>query len=346
MENMEVNARIITSMSQGFANTYLLYTACKLEIFDFIEQNINTVLELSKKLNVDGQILSKILRPLVAYDFLEKKDVEYQLTEKGKLLTGSSKNSLKGYVLYCGGICAKSWSMMAEAAKTKQIPYSLAMGAELFAENEKDEGHYFAFNNMMNFISERTSLSDFLCDLQDTNIKRIVDIGGGTGAVITQFLKYFHHATGTILDLEFVKEKALQNLKKNMVIDRCDFVPGDFFKSFSISGDIFILSRVLHDWNDEDSIKILRNIKANMTDNSVLYIIELVIPEEVKRENIDVYMNDLQIWAVCGGTERKLLEYYKLLHSAGLSYIDSKQIHSGESVIEARLDIKIEEGEI
>ena len=115
MENIDINTRIIMSMSQGFANTYLLYTACRLEIFDFIESNIDTSVELSKKINIENVILEKILRPLVAYDFLEEQNTKYKLTEKGMLLTDKSPRSLKGYVLYCGGICAKSWAMMAEA---------------------------------------------------------------------------------------------------------------------------------------------------------------------------------------------------------------------------------------
>ena len=109
----------------------------------------------------------------------------------------------------------------------------------------------------MNFVSEGVLLADFLNDIEDIKGKRIVDIGGGTGAIMTQFLKHFRSASGTIMDLEFVKEKALQKLKENSLLERCEFVSGDFFKPFSISGDIFVLSRVLHDWNDEDSIKIL-----------------------------------------------------------------------------------------
>ena len=129
-------------------------------------------------------------------------------------------------------------------------------------------------------------LADFLNDIEDIKGKRIVDIGGGTGAIMTQFLKHFRSASGTIMDLEFVKEKALQKLKENSLLERCEFVSGDFFKPFSISGDIFVLSRVLHDWNDEDSIKILSHIRSNMTNDSILYIIELIIPESITRENV------------------------------------------------------------
>lgn len=176
MENIDINTRIIMSMSQGFANTYLLYTACRLEIFDFIESNIDTSVELSKKIDIENVILEKILRPLVAYDFLEEQNTKYKLTEKGMLLTDKSPRSLKGYVLYCGGICAKSWAMMAEAAKDRKTPYSLAIGTELFAENRKDEKQYNTFNNMMNFVSEGVLLADFLNDIEDIKGKGLLTL--------------------------------------------------------------------------------------------------------------------------------------------------------------------------
>ena len=344
---MEIDTRVIASMSQGFANTYLLYTACKLDIFDLIGENGATVKEISGKSGVDAQIICKIIRPLVAYGFLIENDLWYGLTEKGSLLTESDINSLKGYVLYCGGVCAKCWSMMAEAARSDMIPYYLAMGTDLFSANGRDEKQYSAFNNMMNFVSQNMVLSDFLSDLEkQINIKKIIDIGGGTGAVISQFLKHFPHALGTIIDLDFVREKALCNLKKNNVEDRCTFLTGNFFEPLIISGDVFILSRVLHDWNDEDCIKILKNVKNDKTDKSVLYVIELIIPEKVTRENLYIYLNDLQIWAVCGGRERKMSEYSKLFEKAGMVCISTQKISSGENIIKVSLKTEMEVGEI
>ena len=130
---------------------------------------------------------------------------------------------------------------------------------------------------------------------------------------MTQFLKHFRSASGTIMDLEFVKEKALQKLKRIHYWKRCEFVSGDFFKTVSISGDIFVLSRVLHDWNDEDSIKILSHIRSNMTNDSILYIIELIIPESITRENVEsVYERFAKFGLYVVGLKRTLSEYCNL----------------------------------
>lgn len=336
MNRKEMNAKMITSLCQGFSNTYLLYTACKLGIFDLIGRGVNTAAELSRSVKAEERILQKFLRPLVAYDFLTEKDSFYRLTEAGRLLTEDEDGSLKGYVLYCGGICAKSWSVMAEAAVQGVVPYSLATGKELFLENEKDENHYGDFNNMMNFVSESMALSEFLSDVEKADVKNIVDVGGGTGAVIIQFLRHFPDAVGKIMDLEFVREKAEDHLRKNGLEGRCSFAAGDFFEPFTAPADIFILSRVLHDWGDEDALKILKNVRKNMTEGSRLYIIEMVVPQEIARKNLGVYIIDLQIWAICGGMERTMEEYSKLIEAAGLTCRGCSRLSSGESVLEIR----------
>ena len=221
MSSSKMHTNIITSMSQGFANTYLLYTACKLNLFDLIGQGGVSAQEISENARVDLQIIYKILRPLVAYGFIIENQTRYELTEQGYLLTESENKSLKGYVLYCGGICAKCWSMMAEAAQRDVVPYQLALGMDLFVDNREDENQYAIFNSMMNFVSRSMVLSDFLKNIKkQSDIRNIIDIGGGTGAVLIQFLEYFTNASGVIVDLEFVREKALCNIKKNKLLDR------------------------------------------------------------------------------------------------------------------------------
>lgn len=347
MLEKEISKRIITSMSQGFSNTFLLYTACKLEIFDAIDKEGSNIEEISNKIEVGKNILYRIIRPLIVYGFIEKIDSKYILTESGKLLTEEGEGSLKGYVLYCGGICAKSWSVMAEAARCNESPYSLAIGGDLFDGNRNSISDYSNFNAMMSFVSKSMDIQSFLKKQNDKDkIKEIVDIGGGTGAVIIQFLKYYKNARGKILDLDFVKEKAIENMQINDVLDRADFISGSFFEPFSVDGDIFILSRVLHDWKDEESVTILKNIKNTMNEESILYVIELIVPEEFKRENADIFMNDLQIWAVCGGEERSLAQYDNLFKKAGLALMESEKIETGEYVMKVRKDIDIEEGEI
>lgn len=340
---------IILSMAQGFANTYLLYTACELNLFDIIGESDTgiSVQEIAKRTEVEPDIIVRIINPLIIYGFLQENNGMYSLTESGLLLSDKSIDSLKGFVIYCGGICAKSWAVMPDAARKREIPYHLAVGEGLFNSNEVDDKHYYAFDSMMNYTSQSLSLDDFFNRFNKKNPRRIIDIGGGTGAVLIQFLKFYQQAAGSILDLEFVKRRAEENIKANNMIERADFISGDFFKSYNVVADIFILSRILHDWPKEKAIQILNNVRRNLKGEDTLLVIELLLPEKTERESLNAYMNDLQMWAICGGKERTLSEYNALFREAELILKNTYKLKSGEYVMEVGIQLSsIDYGEL
>ncbi|MGL5437647.1 MAG: methyltransferase [Lachnospiraceae bacterium] len=351
--------KIISGMAQGFSNTFLLYTACKLNLFDVLVDSDTTVgsevgvavgvaieagatietgvtiESIGVTLKVERGIIERLIRPLVVYGYISEDSGRYSLTELGRLLAGDTPGSLKGYVLFCGGICAKCWSVMPESALTDEVPYHLATKNSLFADNEKDEYSFAAFDAMMNYTSMNVALGKYLKGRSDKEqVSAIVDVGGGTGAVLIQFLQYYDSAQGMVYDLDFVKDRALANITKHGLQERAGFVSGDFFRKEVISGDRFILSRILHDWSDEDSVRILTNIRNAMHEDSILYVLEQIIPEQIEKSGLDIYMNDLQMWAICGGKERKLREFQVLFRLAGLVCVRNQRLESGEVIME------------
>ncbi len=160
-----------------------------------------------------------------------------------------------------------------------------------------------------------------------------------------KFLNYYTNATGTILDLPQAKKDALRNLEKSNMTNRCSFMETDFFQAIQVHADVYVLSRVLHDWMDPQAIQILQNVAREMEDNSKLVIIEEVIREPDEPNAMRSYMNDIQMWVFCDGKERTLQEFTDLFLQAGLKLDRLFDTEEGTAVLVAVKDNE-EVGEI
>ena len=165
----------------------------------------------------------------------------------------------------------------------------------------------------------------------------LVDVGGGRGALISAILNTHPGLRGILFDLPRVIDTAPVELQHTGVADRCETVGGDILSSVPPGGDIYLLSRVIHDWDDEKSVLILRNCRAAMTRSSKLLLAERAIPEAIEPDTHTQaqLLSDLNMLVRNGGRERTETEYGALFAAAGLRL--SRTIPSGMeiSLIEA-----------
>jgi hypothetical protein len=154
----------------------------------------------------------------------------------------------------------------------------------------------------------------------------IVDVGGGSGRLLSTVLKSTPKASGVLFDLPHVVEgsrKLLAGLGTDM---RIDCVAGDFFESVPAGGDLYMLKQVIHDWTDEEATRILANCRRAMTANSKILMFELIIsPDSIYPKLLDLMM---LVWT--GGRERTREQYEQLLASAGLRLV--RVIPTGTSI--------------
>jgi hypothetical protein len=139
----------------------------------------------------------------------------------------------------------------------------------------------------------------------------VVDIGGGHGALIASILKRYPMCQGTISDNPAVLEGADSPLSTEGVLERCKLVGGSFFGELPKGGDIYILKHIIHDWDDERALSILRNCRAAMDKQATLLIIEWVIPLGNDRHHGKIV--DIEMLPLFGSQERTEAEYRKLL---------------------------------
>jgi hypothetical protein len=161
----------------------------------------------------------------------------------------------------------------------------------------------------------------------------VVDVGGGYGALLAAILTRNPAARGILFDQPHVVEGAEPFLTAAGVVDRCTRVAGDFFTEIPAGADAYVLCKVLHDWDDERSAAILKQVRRAMPDHGRLLVVELTLPEG-DEPAFGKWM-DLHMLVMGGGRERTAAQYGMLFRAAGLELTRTVPTRSGQSVVEA-----------
>ena len=331
---MKFDEYMIMNVANGFMGTYVLYTACRLKVFDALADGRKNLQELEDVIQVKGQLLIRILRPLVAYKILSfDENEDYALESAGRMLISYEEDSLWTYILFCGKESMQIWENIYPAMLQNCAPKDFLAETEIFETQKKDEKKFELFDGMMKRVSKSVELASFFEKYGNQDkAYRIVDVGGGTGTIMLKFLHNFKNGSGTIVDLEAAKQDALTNIANRGWQERCTFKSGNFFEPLELTGNLYILSRVLHDWEDEKAKLILQNVVECMDEKSELIILEGLMPENVNEGRIEMYMNDIQMWGFCGGKERTKAEFADLLASVGLNMKHVYQLTNNDTL--------------
>src|SRR5471030_193745 len=110
---------------------------------------------------------------------------------------------------------------------------------------------------------------------------QVLDLGGGYGGILAELLKAYPQQRGTVCDLGYLEPGALDYLSSAGVAKRSSFVQGDFFASVPDGYDLYLMKFILHDWDDEHVLRILRNVRLAVGNHSRLVVIEQIIPESL-----------------------------------------------------------------
>jgi hypothetical protein len=159
-----------------------------------------------------------------------------------------------------------------------------------------------------------------------------VDVGGSHGRLMMALLKAYSNARGIVFDLPKTAEQASRIIAESTVADRIEARGGDFFKSVPDGADLYLLKQILHDWGDEDCVKILSSIRAAIADRGRLAVIEYLLPDV--SVNHPGFAMDIHMMVLSTGRERTLAEYEALLATAGFRLDRVTENAQGQSVAE------------
>jgi 16S rRNA G1207 methylase RsmC len=167
-----------------------------------------------------------------------------------------------------------------------------------------------------------------------SSFNKIVDVGGGHGGLITSILKQNPQAKGVLYDAGIVVSGAEPRLEAAGVADRCEAVAGDFFKEVPAGGDAYVMKWIIHDWEDEKAIRILKNCRSQMKPEGRLIIVDCVVPDNDAPDFSKTF--DLNMLVMTGGKERTAAEFDQLLAAAGFKLLRVIPTDVPTSIVEAQ----------
>ena len=301
----------------GLGRIQALYVAVKLGIPDLLADAPCSSTLLASTTGVHPGALHRLLRFLAAEGYVAfTEDGRFALTAQGEPLTTRSKSGMAEYVLGTATRGWEVWSHLVHSVETGQPAFDRVFGRGYFTEQRDNPESLERFDAALAPSAAETGKA-LSAVLQPSRC--IVDLGCGSGEVLYALLRTWPAARGLAFDAPAVLELARLRAERAKVHERVEFVPGDFLARVPPGGDLYILSLVLHDWDNAECLRLLRNCHAAMAPGARLGIIEQLMPED-PRESPRVAYADLGMLAMTGGRERTLAEYRSLLERAGLRF--------------------------
>jgi hypothetical protein len=327
-------------MIHGYVNTQLVCVAAKLGIADHLSAGPRRHEDLATLIGIPSRALFRLLRGLVKCGLLRHcEDGQFELSPLGEVLKSDAPGSLRDLALRVHALDYPAWGALLNAVETETTAFDSIFGASFYDHLARSESDGDPFNDDMSAICAITSPA--LLGAYDFSwAKRIIDVGGGQGVLLSEILRANPSATGVLFDSPSVIARAVLHLNKANVSDRCSVIGGDFFEGVPEGGDLYILSLVLHNWNNECTLKILANVRKAMDSRARLLIIDRLMPERVDAST-EAVGPDLTMMVLVGGIERTRSEFELLFQQSGFATCRIVSTPSPLSLIEVQSGLKL-----
>jgi hypothetical protein len=165
-----------------------------------------------------------------------------------------------------------------------------------------------------------------------TGVGTLVDVGGGSGALLAAILRRYPDLHGVLFDQAHVVSAAPEVLGAAGVADRCEIVGGSFF-DFVPKGDAYLMKSILHDWDDASAARILRSVRAAARPDARLFVVEPVVGPP--NEGLNGKLSDLHMLVMLGGRERAIDEWSQLLGSERFELVETRPVAEGYDLLVA-----------
>ncbi|QBI54552.1 methyltransferase [Streptomonospora litoralis] len=289
--------------------------------------------ELAGALDLDPESLGRLLRLLTALGLLEEERPDrFRLAPTGELLHSDHPSSMRDLaLLYRSDFFISAWRGLSEAVRTGEQAFAAVHGRDVYTYLDEHPGDAGLFDAGM---AVGGSFAEGLPDAYDFAAEsRVADIGGGDGSLLAELLRRHPRMHGLLQERPQVLAGARERLAPYVDEGRCTLLDGDFRDSVPAEADVYLLCRVLHNWDDDSCARILANCAAAMSPRSRLLIVERIIPDG--RHPWLSRAFDVHMMVMTSGRERTAGEYEALLRPVGLRTQELRELSAEMRVLVA-----------
>jgi O-methyltransferase domain/Dimerisation domain len=317
----------------GRWRSQILYAGTALGVFDRLSSDLDTTAPaLAAAVGADPAMLYRLLRALAAIGLLTENDARaFRLTEAGTLLRADHPQSLRAMALLEEGPEHYAiWKhLVAMLRSCRQNGFLREFGAMAFDHARADPAYGAIFDQAMSSYSavQTETVLAALAGIDLSGVRTLCDVAGGHGHLACGLLRAYPHLRAIVLDLpEVVSEGDRLWAPKLGLADRCCYSSGDMFREVP-PADAYMLKMILHDWNDEECIRILTNLRRSVIGQGQVFIAEHVVPGPAEPHFAKLFDIHMMCWG--SGRERTSAEYAGLLSASGWRYADTRRPSEG-----------------
>jgi SAM-dependent methyltransferase len=314
-----------------------IQVAAELDLAGLIAAGVTSNRGLAEAAGADPGSLRRLMRYLIALDLFEESKSGYSLKAMGELLRGDIEGSFRSAARLSGDLYPV-WGELEHTIRTGKAGYDKYFGKSLFDHLAADPERAAAFDTAIATITWPETAA--ILDAYDfSDIDTVIDVGGGNGSLLIEMLRRYPSMQGVLFDLPHVAERAARDIEEAGLGERCRTVGGNFFEAIPEGADAIVLRHVIHNWRDEDAVRILTNCERALAPGGRVLVVEMLVAEDDEPSLAPrsyVSLMDLTMMVLYEGVERTESEFSALLEAAGLTLAGITPTTSASCVIEVR----------
>jgi hypothetical protein len=328
-------AQLVREMSRWYLLSRAIHVVGELGIADRIGPEPVSILAVASALGLDASALFRLIRFLAAYGiFDEPASGEVRASPLSEVLRSDHPQSVRSSLLRYDEAWWHACGEMAYSIRTGRSAFPHANGATFFEHLAKNPTLQERFDAAMADISRADDAA--VSEAYDFGIfHTIVDVGGGRGGLLAEILRRHPPVRGILFDQPQVVSRP-DRLLEARLLDRCECVGGDFFQSVPSGGNCYIIKGVLHDFDDQQCVRILRNCASALAAGGRVLVADRIVPAS-KDGPHEILFIDLQMLVLLQGRERERSEWPPIFARSGLRLVAFHETDADFTLVEGAL---------